>query len=359
MRLTCVLILAWFSSALVTSGAVAQSDASALYQASEQSIFLIYLNDASGKPTAFGSGFVVGLHEIITNAHVVAGGKPVIAVGPVRIPATVVKIDEKIDLALLRVTVDLTSKPLVTSSKTVETGARVFVIGNPEGLEKTLSEGLVSGLRDFDGRKLLQITNPISPGSSGGPVLNQQGEVIGVTVLTFKEGQNLNFAVPGEVLRDFMASPSTNGNADSVPSSIDDLVAALEKRTEPYSEDATSQYQIKSQSITHMMQGVMLSNDPETLIELAHLAQGEDYDISLRAAQKSESLRPSTDAKLAIAEAHNFLALFKSGKDQLDEQAEALSYAQRAVKDTKLPSQDLLATLAWSVEQTGNNIGFC
>lgn len=80
------------------------------------------------------------------------------------------------------------------------------MIGNPEGLEGSLSTGIVSGVRTFESDSWLQITAPISPGSSGGPVLNSSGEVIGVAVATFKEGQNLNFAVPTRYLKALMRS---------------------------------------------------------------------------------------------------------------------------------------------------------
>jgi hypothetical protein len=78
----------------------------------------------------------------------------------------------------------------------VEIGDPVYAVGNPEGWEGTFSQGLVSGIRHVDADTILQITAPISPGSSGGPVLNSQGSVVGIAVATFTEGQNLNFAVP-------------------------------------------------------------------------------------------------------------------------------------------------------------------
>jgi tetratricopeptide (TPR) repeat protein len=79
-----------------------------------------------------------------------------------------------------------------------EVGERVAVIGSPMGLEQTLSEGVVSAVRKIpDFGEILQITAPISPGSSGSPVVNMKGEVIGVATLQLVKGQNLNFAVPG------------------------------------------------------------------------------------------------------------------------------------------------------------------
>jgi S1-C subfamily serine protease len=170
-------------------GAFAQADAKSIYQAAEPSVYIIYVNNSQGDAIALGSGFLIGPRRIITNAHVVRDGSPVIAIGPVRIPAKVERTDELNDLALLSVDVDLTSKPLHLSGDKAETGDPAFVIGNPEGLEKTLSQGIVSGIRKQDGRSLLQITSPISHGSSGGPVLNAKGEVEGVAVATLTEGQ--------------------------------------------------------------------------------------------------------------------------------------------------------------------------
>jgi len=67
-------------------------------------------------------------------------------------------------------------------------------------LEGTFSEGIVSAIRELPSRKIIQITAPISSGSSGGPILNGSGQVIGVAVATILDGQNLNFAIPSSDL---------------------------------------------------------------------------------------------------------------------------------------------------------------
>jgi len=93
----------------------------------------------------------------------------------------------------------------IGNSDAVQVGDSVYAVGNPEGLEGTFSQGIVSGIRESGGDRLLQITAPISPGSSGGPVLNEKGEVIGVSVATFRDGQNLNFAVPSAQLKELLS----------------------------------------------------------------------------------------------------------------------------------------------------------
>jgi hypothetical protein len=79
-------------------------------------------------------------------------------------------------------------------------GDKVVAIGNPRGLEGSVSEGIVSAIRGSEDLKILQITAPISPGSSGGPLFSADGKVVGVTTATLRDSQSLNFAVPASLL---------------------------------------------------------------------------------------------------------------------------------------------------------------
>ena len=106
-----------------------------------------------------------------------------------------VGVDKSVDLILLKVTT--LNKPAIKFSVTTASiGQKVYVIGSPQGLPATISDGIISGMRDFEGKKLLQMPASISPGSSGGPVLNSIGELIGISVSQLTDGQNLNFAIP-------------------------------------------------------------------------------------------------------------------------------------------------------------------
>src|ERR1700722_18300501 len=110
IRPRCSILLAFvLASAATISG---QDVAQQVYGSSQDSVFLVYLNDSSGSPTALGSAFLVAKRTLVTNAHVADAGSPVLAVGPVRLPLKVVRIDRKNDLAVLSVDVDLTSTPL-------------------------------------------------------------------------------------------------------------------------------------------------------------------------------------------------------------------------------------------------------
>jgi hypothetical protein len=164
-----------------------------------KSVAFITLNDAVGATVAIGSGYVIANGLLVTNLHVVADGESAFVrlVGQERTYPVqgVVAFDEINDLALLAVA-GIEAPSLAPRGEAPQIGERVYAVGNPSGLEGTFSEGIVSGLRDGDGKSLIQITAPISPGSSGGPVLDSEGRVIGVAVSTLRTGQNLNFAVP-------------------------------------------------------------------------------------------------------------------------------------------------------------------
>jgi tetratricopeptide (TPR) repeat protein len=93
-------------------------------------------------------------------------------------------------------------------SSTLAVGEHVYALGAPEGLELSLSEGLVSSLRSFDGLSFIQTTAPISHGSSGGGLFDGQGSLIGITTFTFKDGQNLNFAIPSDLVATLKQHPA-------------------------------------------------------------------------------------------------------------------------------------------------------
>lgn len=107
-----------------------------------------------------------------------------------------VNIDRNRDLALLKLEKPLPGRRAVLSPRLQAIATRVFVIGAPKGYGFSISDGLVSQLRDVDGITQYQISCPISPGNSGGPLLNERGEVVGITSWTKSDAQNLSFAIP-------------------------------------------------------------------------------------------------------------------------------------------------------------------
>ena len=178
---------------------------------------LLVMEDANRQAISIGSGFYVNHGEIATNFHVIEGATGGYAK---RIGEKtkweikgVTAIDVKRDLVILEVNpfslISLEGKsgePLsLGDSNVAMVGEPVYAVGNPRGLEGTFSQGIISGIREIGTDKLLQLTAPISPGSSGGPVLNSKGKVIGVSVATFRGGQNLNFAIPSNYLKALVA----------------------------------------------------------------------------------------------------------------------------------------------------------
>ena len=170
------------------------------------------MQDSKGVPLGFGSGFFVGDNLIATNYHVIEGA----ARGTAKLVGQfstytiegVTATDQTNDLALLKVTMS-GIKPLpLGNSSDVKIGETVYVAGNPKGLEGTFSDGIISSRRDPYTKERLQMTAPISPGSSGGPVLNSKGEVIGISFMTLVGGQNLNFAIPSRYLTELLTEPT-------------------------------------------------------------------------------------------------------------------------------------------------------
>jgi S1-C subfamily serine protease len=157
-----------------------------------------------GEIVGMGTGFFAGgAGEVVTNRHVLKGSSFEIKTAGGRTYAIsgIVSEDEFNDLVVLATrTPSSEAAPLRISNFQPERGERVVVIGSPFGLEQSVSDGIVSAYRDLNNRKVLQITAPISPGSSGSPVVNTKGEVIGVASMQYIRGQNINFCIPGQTI---------------------------------------------------------------------------------------------------------------------------------------------------------------
>ena len=159
--------------------------------------------DSKGVTLTRGSGFFISNDRVITNRHVIEKSNRVevhLVNGKKFTARGVLAIDGEGDLALLQVDVPPNLAIALPIEKIVpQEGESIVVVGNPFGLEGSVSNGIVSAVREIPGYgKIIQITAPISPGSSGSPVVNMRGQVIGVATLQAAEGQSLNFAVPSE-----------------------------------------------------------------------------------------------------------------------------------------------------------------
>lgn len=186
-----------------SSPLLAQENLPAIIKKIEPSVVIILTYDEKGKILGQGSGFFISqTGDIITNYHTLQGASraEVKTIEGKTYPFSLI-LAEDIEVDLIRASVDIPQELvhlLPVSASIPEVGERIIVIGSPLGLERTVSDGIISAVREIPGfGKIYQITAPISPGSSGSPIINMKGEVIGVATLQLAEGQNLNFAIPG------------------------------------------------------------------------------------------------------------------------------------------------------------------
>jgi S1-C subfamily serine protease len=169
---------------------------------SSDAVVLITISDSTGRETALGSGFLVSADgEVVTNLHVIKGASSAtvkLSNGAFFPVAGVLASDATKDLAIIKV--DGRNLPFLALADLdkVDVGEHVVAIGSPLGLEGTVSDGVISAIRDIGNRKLIQTTAPASHGNSRGPLLNMDNQVVGVVALGINPelGQNLNFAVP-------------------------------------------------------------------------------------------------------------------------------------------------------------------
>jgi S1-C subfamily serine protease len=179
--------------------------ASQVYEQVKDSVVVVKAYDQKGKLAGLGSGVMLPSGDVITNYHVVkAGVRYTVGLGKQGVPATLKTGDPDKDLCLLNAP-GLTAKPARLGSATrLKVGEPVYAVGAPQGLELSLSEGIVSQLRGGP-PPLIQTTVAISQGSSGGGLFNAEAELVGITTFYLKEGQSLNFALPvewiGEIAR--------------------------------------------------------------------------------------------------------------------------------------------------------------
>jgi hypothetical protein len=144
-----------------------------------------------------GSGVVVAPNQVVTNRHVIDSGSTWrLKQGDKTWRASVTWVDPDHDLGLLKAEGLTVPAVSLRVSPTIAVGERVYAIGTPEGLELTLSDGIVSGLREYEDDYIIQTSTPISPGSSGGGLFDEEGRLAGITSFGLVEGQNLNFALP-------------------------------------------------------------------------------------------------------------------------------------------------------------------
>ena len=222
-----ILRLGWLGLILASLplGASEAPDLRALAKQARPAVYLLAIQDEDGEVKSSGTGFLVSPDGLlVTNHHVVTGAKHILAKaenGGLFPVTRIIASDPANDLALLQVEGKDLPYLSLAPPNSAEAGTRIAVIGSPLGLEGTLTEGIVSARRKLPGetREVLQISAAISPGSSGSPVLDTQGCVVGVASFLLAEGQSLHFATPSEKLHALLRRSNRSGSPPSTVTS--------------------------------------------------------------------------------------------------------------------------------------------
>lgn len=187
---------------LLTPAARAQESLPTLVKRVKPAVVAIATYDANGEAVMTGSGFFLRPGQVVTNLHVVRGAvraevKTLDGKGKVFPVNGTLAVDEEGDLALLSVEMPLErARTTELASELPDEGETIFVIGNPLKLEGSVSDGIVSAVREVpNSYRIIQITAPISHGNSGSPVFNLRGQVLGVVTVKVTNGQNINLAI--------------------------------------------------------------------------------------------------------------------------------------------------------------------
>src|SRR6266542_2146239 len=186
-----------------------QEDLPNLVRRVKPAVVAIMTYDAKGEALTTGSGFFIRPGQVVTNMHVMRGScrsevKTLDGKGKIFAVAGTLAVDEEGDLALLSVaTPPERPRSNELASGLPDEGEKIFVIGNPLKLEGSVSDGIVSAVREVPGvGKIIQITAPISHGNSGSPIFNLKGQVIGVVTVKVTNGQNINLAIAAARVND-------------------------------------------------------------------------------------------------------------------------------------------------------------
>ena len=195
-----ILILVVFSVVYSGGYVCAEFTTSQIVKKYSPSVVTVITFDKNDQSITLGSGFFINTEgSIVTNHHVLEGcTKAIIKTedGKEGVVLEIINDVPELDLLIAETSLKSTTPLPLGDSETITIGEEIVAIGNPAGLEGTVSNGIISGVRRVEDIKVLQITASTSQGSSGGPVFDRSGKVIGIATATLDIGQNLNFAMP-------------------------------------------------------------------------------------------------------------------------------------------------------------------
>jgi len=312
------LLLALFFVGVVTTVATAQDSLPELVRQVKPAVVSVTTYDAKGDSLISGSGFFIRPGQVMTNLHVVRGAvraeiKTLEGKGRSYAVSGLLAVDEEADLALLSVDLPLEkSRVAIMGTSLPEEGEKVFAIGNPLRLEGSVSDGIVSAVRDVPNLgNIIQVTVPISHGNSGSPLFNMKGQVVGIVTVKVTNGQNINLAL------------SSARIVTLLPGTLSTFAELVNKNRSPLQADALADVWYRNgldslwlgnyESALSYFENAVNKNPrrAEAWVEVGFckVKQGR-HEEAIRAYQRALQLRPGS------AEAHNRLgdAYFDSGR---------------------------------------------
>jgi len=320
-----------FISFLVTTliiPAISLADADRIFKENSKAVVVVIAYDKQDKPISQGSGFIVRPDgAIVTNYHVISNAVDIkVKVGDKLLKVEgLLHIDKENDIVILKAKGKDLSVIKIGDIEKVSVGEKVYVISSPEGLENTISDGVLSGIRELDPkRKILQITAPISKGSSGGPVFNKNGEVIGIATFLIEEAQNLNFAMPVELIKDKIGKKKITALKDTEIEEYEKTADYWFVRGYYYEEAG-----LHKKAIEAYKQAIRIKPDDAE----AHYNLGVAYGELGMYREAMEAYKQAIRIKPDYAEAHYNLGVIYSKSGMYREAMEAFNQAIRIKPD--------------------------
>jgi tetratricopeptide (TPR) repeat protein len=325
-----------FLLALISAGSC-QRGGNAIFQRNNDAVVVVASFDDEGRMYGQASGFIISTDgKVVTNYHVIslASAIKVKQGNAFHNVVGLTHVDSDNDIAILKLEKGKYPAVRIADPDKVKVGETVYAIGSPEGLENTMSQGIVSGIRKINqGMSIIQMTAPISKGSSGGPIFNSRGEVVGISTFLVADTQNINFALPVSLAakgltKNNLVKPKeacrvdynktaacyfyqglaygTTGQLERAADSFKSSIAVDPQRIESYINLGVSYANMRKYTDAADMFKKALSLDPNNADALSKLGavyiELEKHDESEEALKKSLAVNPdNTDARFYLA----------------------------------------------------------
>jgi tetratricopeptide (TPR) repeat protein len=289
-----ILVLLLGSIPIVAQNKAASPSPEVIYSRCKASVVTILTFDKNRAPVSQGSGFIVAKNRILTNYHVLAGSASASIIfndGSITVVSTVIAATQPKDLVIVEGETGARPPLVLGDELQLKVGETIYTIGAPNGLAGSLSNGLVSSFRQDEGQFLIQFTAPIAPGSSGGPVLNTQGQVVGVATSKLKDG-GFGFAMGTADVQHLLKVPlavridlsdlTPEETGTSTADDLNSIQALLDKK----------QYEAAHTSFNALSDSVKASFDGQLL--LCRIEQErKEYQLSIYACDAAIKARPN------------------------------------------------------------------